>query len=93
MDFASLKCLQGRQLPNLLHTSSSLFLSPSTSNILLGSLDTKFKESVERSKASYRGESDDEEALFAELEAELENADSEVLRDRGLKEMKARSVS
>ena len=32
---------------------------------------------------------EDEEALFAELEAELENADSAVLRDRGIKDVQA----
>jgi len=32
---------------------------------------------------------EDEDALFAELEAELENADSAALRDRGIKEVGA----
>ena len=32
---------------------------------------------------------EDEDALFAELEAELENADSAALRDRGIKEVQA----
>jgi hypothetical protein len=65
------------------------FGSPSTSSLLLGSLDSKFKDSVERVKESRSGESDDEDALFMELEAELENAETEAVRDRGLREMKA----
>jgi hypothetical protein len=59
----------------------------STSRLVLGSLDPKFRDVVER--ASARVSDDDDEALFAELEAELENADSETLRDRGLAEMKS----
>jgi hypothetical protein len=52
-------------------------------------LDAKFKDSIERVKESHRTESDEEDALFMELEEELENADTEAMRDRGLKEMKA----
>lgn len=55
------------------------------------SLDSNYKTSVDRVQDSRRGASDDEDedALFAELEAELENADSAMLRDRGIKEVRA----
>jgi len=54
-------------------------------------LDSNYKPSVDRVQESRRDASDDEDedALFAELEAELENADSAMLRDRGTKEMQA----
>ena len=54
-------------------------------------MDSKYKSAVDRVQESRKDNSDDEDedALFAELEAEVENADSAVLRDRGVKEMQA----
>lgn len=65
--------------------------SSSTNTRFIESLDSKYKSTVDRVLESRRGDSDDEdqEALFAELEAELENADSASLRDGGVKEMRA----
>ena len=70
---------------------SSTFLRSSTNARFIESLDTKYKSSVDRVQESRKDSSDDEDedALFAELEAEIENADSAVLRDRGVKEMQA----
>lgn len=70
--------------PNLTRNSSS------TNARFIESLDTKYKPSVNRVHESRKDDSDDEDedALFAELEAELENADSAVLRDGGIKEMR-----
>lgn len=43
-----------------------------------------------RRDVSHRADDDeDDDSLFAELEAELENADSAALRDRGIGEMQA----
>lgn len=63
----------------------------STNARFIGSLDSKYKPSVDRVQDSRRDNSDDEDedALFAELEAELENADSAALRDKGVKEIQA----
>lgn len=63
----------------------------STNARFIESLDSKYKPSVDRVQDSRRDASDDEDedALFAELEAELENADSAALRDGGIKEMQA----
>ena len=65
--------------------------SNSTNARFIESLDSTYKPSVDRVLESRRDASDDEDedALFAELEAELENADSAALRDTGLKEMQA----
>lgn len=54
-------------------------------------MNTDYKPSIDRVQGSRKDASDeeDEDALFAELEAELENADSAALRDRGTKEMRA----
>ena len=65
--------------------------SSSTNARFIESLDSKYKPSVDRAHESRMDGSDDEDedALFAELEAELENADSAALRDRGIKEVGA----
>lgn len=65
--------------------------SSSTNSRFIESLDSKYKSAVDRVQESRKDNSDDEDedALFAELEAEVENADSAVLRDRGVKEMQA----
>ena len=66
--------------------------SSSTNARFIESLDSKYKPSVDRAQESRKDASDDEDedALFAELEAELENADSAALRDRGIKEVQAK---
>lgn len=66
-------------------------ISSSTNARFIESLDSKYKSSVDRVQDSRRDNSDDEDedALFAELEAEVENADSAALRDKGVKEMQA----
>ena len=65
----------------------------STNARFIESLDSSCKQSVDLVRESRRHASDDEDededALFAELEAELENADSAALRDRGIKGMQA----
>lgn len=63
----------------------------STNARFIESLDSKYKSTIDRVRESRKDTSDDEDedALFAELEAELENADSAALRDGGLKEMQA----
>lgn len=63
----------------------------STNARFIESLNSDYKASIDRVQESRRDASDDEDedALFAELEAELENADSAALRDRGIKEMRA----
>ena len=65
--------------------------SSSTNARFIESLDSNYKPSIDRVQESRRIASDDEDedALFAELEAELENADSAALRDRGIKEMQS----
>ena len=65
--------------------------SGSTNARFIESLDSKYKPSVDRVHESRMDTSDDEDedALFAELEAELEDADSAALRDRGIKEVQA----
>lgn len=67
-------------------------VSSSTNARFIESLDTKYKPSIDRVHESRRDGSDgeDEDALFAELEAELENSDSAALRDRGTKEIQAK---
>jgi hypothetical protein len=62
----------------------------STNARFIESLDPKYKTSIDRVQSSRRDDPDgeDEDALFAELEAELENADSAALRDKGLKDMR-----
>ena len=66
----------------------------STNARFIESLDSKYKSSIDRVQESRRDNSDDEDedALFAELEAEIENADSAKLRDKGVKEMQAQFV-
>lgn len=63
----------------------------STNARFIESLDSKYKSTVDRVHELRKDTSDDEDedALFAELEAELENADSAALRDGGIKEMQA----
>jgi hypothetical protein len=65
--------------------------SSSTNARFIESLDSKYKPSVDRVSESRRDDSDDEDedTLFAELEAELENADSAALRGGGIKDMRA----
>ena len=65
--------------------------SSSTNSRFIESLGSEYKPSVDRVHKSRMDTSDDEDedALFAELEAELENADSAALRDRGIKEVQA----
>ena len=65
--------------------------SSSTNARFIESLDSKYKPSIDRVQESKRDDSDDEDedALFAELEAELENADSAALRGGGIKDMRA----
>ena len=77
---------------NAIYTHSTLTLDNSSTNArFIESLDIKYKPSVDRVHESRRDASDDEDedALFAKLEAELEDADSATLRDRGIKEMQA----
>jgi len=66
--------------------------SSSTNARFIESLDSKYKPSIGRAQESRKDASDDEDedALFAELEAELENADSAALRDRGIKEVRTK---
>jgi len=66
--------------------------SSSTNARFIESLDSKYKPSIDRVQESRRDDPDeeDEDALFAELEAELEDADSAALRDRGIKEVQAK---
>jgi len=65
--------------------------SSSTNARFIESLGSEYKPSVDRVHESRADASDDEDedALFAELEAELENADSAALRDRGTKGVQA----
>lgn len=65
--------------------------SSSTNARFIESLGSEYKSSIGRVHESRANASDDEDedALFAELEAELENADSAALRDRGTKEVQA----
>jgi len=65
--------------------------SSSTNARFIESLGSEYKSSIDRVHKSRTDASDDEDedALFAELEAELENADSAALRDRGTKEVQA----
>ena len=66
-------------------------LCSSTNARFIESLNSDYKPSIDRVQRSRRDASDDEDedALFAELEAELENADSPALRDRGIKDLRA----
>lgn len=66
-------------------------IGSSTNARFIESLDSKYKTSVNRVQDSRREDSDDEDedTLFAELEAEIENADSAALRERGVKEIQA----
>lgn len=66
-------------------------LCSSTNARFIESLNSDYKPSIDRVQRSRRDASDDEDedALFAELEAELENADSAALRDRGIKDLRA----
>lgn len=71
-----------------------LILIPTTSSTnarFIESLGSEYKSAIDLVQESRRSDSDDEdqEALFAELEAELENADSAALRDGGVKAMQA----
>lgn len=63
----------------------------STNARFIESLDSTYQPIIDRVHESRKDTSDDEDedALFAELEAELENADSAALRDGGIKEMQA----
>jgi len=65
--------------------------SSSTNARFIESLGSEYKSSIDRVHESRADASDDEDedALFAELEAELENADSAALRDRGTKGVQA----
>ena len=76
---------------NVYAWSASTHVGSSTNARFIESLDSKYKSVVDRVQDSRRDNSDDEDedALFAELEAELENVDSASLRDKGLKEMQA----
>ncbi len=60
-----------------------------TSNSKVGSLSARL---VEPNRISRRGQSDDgeddDDAIFAELEAEIENDDSHIVRERGLEVIK-----
>lgn len=68
------------------------FHSSSTNARLIESLDSKYKSSIDRVQESRLDNSDDEDedALFAELEEELENADSGTLRSKGVKEIQTK---
>ena len=77
---------------NIVYNVANFYSRCSSTNArFIESLNTDYKQSVDRVQESRRNASDDEDedTLFAELEAELEDADSAVLRDRGIKEMRA----
>lgn len=61
----------------------------STSNSKVASLSARL---VEPNRISRRGQpddgEDDDDAIFAELEAEIENDDSSAMRERGLEAIK-----
>lgn len=63
----------------------------STNARFIESLGPKYKAINDRVQDSRRDDSDgeDEDAFFAKLEEELENADSAALRDKGIKEIQS----